>query len=262
MDSRSAPCFFSWSGGAITRGSDGFPRGCGLYRCRSRLVSRQEGASWIRGDVCAVDGRPVRVPRCTVSYSETEAASCKLNATLGSRHRIEEVCEEFIWGVFALQRPAMLRYVRAMRGLSVEPPAESRPTPFGRGCQRLAGRSLRSRNGSPSLFPALSMLRFARAVPSEAACFAPHQRGFFFASLFVHPDALSRRASRDGRSPRGAESPVFLPCSSVPPLSSSLYATVGSAIRRSRRSGPCCRYATARPYPLACPLDRRVTSPD
>lgn len=109
-------------------------------------------------------------------------------------------------GVFAPQRPAMLRYDRAMHGLSVEPPAESLPAPFGRGCQRLADRSLRSRKSSPFQRIALSMLLFARAVPSEAACFAPHLRGsFFFASLFVHADALSRRASREGRSPRGAQ---------------------------------------------------------
>lgn len=53
------------------------------------------------------------------------------------------------WGVFASQRPAMLRYARKSRGLSVEPPAESRPSPCGRGCQRLADRSLRSRKNSP-----------------------------------------------------------------------------------------------------------------
>ena len=52
-------------------------------------------------------------------------------------------------GVFALQRPAMLRYARKDCGLGVEPPAESRPSPCGRGGQRLADRSLRSRKLSP-----------------------------------------------------------------------------------------------------------------
>lgn len=138
-----------------------------------------------------------------------------MSAVRRSHHQFEEVLDIFHRGVFASQRTAMLRYVRAVRGLSVEPPAESLPAPFGRGCQRLAGRSLRSRKSSPFRCRSLSMLQFARAVPSEAACFAPHLRGFFFASLFVHSDALSRRASREGRSPRGAQSPAKLPCSTV-----------------------------------------------
>ncbi len=136
-----------------------------------------------------------------------------------SHHNFEEVLESIHWGVFAPQRPAMLRYGHALRGLSVEPPTESLPAPFGRGCQRLAGRSLRSRKSSPFLYRVLSMLQFARAVPSEAACFAPQLRGFFFASLFVHSDALSRRAAREGRSPRGAQSPAKPLCSTVSPCS-------------------------------------------
>jgi hypothetical protein len=39
--------------------------------------------------------------------------------------------EHLLWGVFAAQIPAMLRYARTLRGLGVEPPSESRPSPFG-----------------------------------------------------------------------------------------------------------------------------------
>lgn len=183
-----------------------------------------------------------------------------MSAVRRSHHQFEEVLDIFHRGVFASQRTAMLRYVRAVRGLSVEPPAESLPAPFGRGCQRLAGRSLRSRKSSPFLCRSLSMLQFARAVPSEAACFAPHLRGFFF-RFALRPFGRAF-ASRFARRALAARRPVSGKASLQHrlPLFSSHHATIAALTCWSRRSGPCCRYATARPSPLACFLDQHVAS--
>lgn len=175
---------------------------------------------------------------------EAIQSPCSSSLVSYGRRRWKGVSPIF-WGVFAPQRPAMLRYARKRRGLCVEPPAESRPSPCGRGCQRLAVRSPRSRKSSPSLVRSLSMLHMALGM---AACFTPRSRGVFFplrsSSLRtrcrVAPlarKALAARRSTSTSQPVNGRSRPF----------TSNLATIGSSWRPSRRAGPCCRCAIARP---------------
>lgn len=88
------------------------------------------------------------------------------------------------------------------------------------------------------------------ALALGAAWFRPAFAGlFFFASLFVLADALLCRTF-GATGARRAASCLDAAASSAPsPSLSSCIATIGSPPRRSRRAGPCCRFATARPNP-------------
>lgn len=115
------------------------------------------------------------------------------------------------------------------------------------------------RSGLPAprrpVAPLPEKLTFRASVSQHAAWasvqhgFAPLLRGFFFASLFVLADALLCRTF-GATGARRAASCLDVVALSVPsPSFSSCIATIGSPRRWSRRAGPCCRFATARPNP-------------
>lgn len=77
----------------------------------------------------------------------------------------------------------------------------------------------------------------------------PAHAGFFFASLPVLAYALSCRADGAMGARRAAiRFACLYPQPSIPSFPSNL-ATIGPLRRRSRRTGPCCRCATARTIP-------------
>ncbi|CAE6867361.1 hypothetical protein R75465_08051 [Paraburkholderia aspalathi] len=107
------------------------------------LVSRQTSACGIcRIVVCRL---VCRIGMATCDKSRERGRSSRSSPLdCRSRRRWKGVGPVFR-GVFAPQRPAMLRYARKRSGQCVEPPSESRPSSCGRGCLRLAVRSLCSR---------------------------------------------------------------------------------------------------------------------
>jgi hypothetical protein len=69
------------------------------------------------------------------------------------------------------------------------------------------------------------------------------------ASLFVLTDALLCRAGGAKGARRAAFRLDAIPLRTPFPSFSSNRATLGTSHSRSRRAGPCCRSATARPSP-------------